>query len=172
MDDQCQYDPDLHGKRSVVLHGYQGTYVRFYNRRRPDHHIIYCCVEVGGPGMRGELHDYVEHPNSDLHLAAFLDELGRDFGTWTGVRSWHSPNYDLFVDAKATTEAHVELTWTIRPWRHSIFGYWSVSVTTDDVESAERMRTLAADMDDFLGPDEEPWPEDDGPHEYLRRGTR
>ncbi|SHF31076.1 DUF6228 family protein [Streptoalloteichus hindustanus] len=162
MPGNCQYDPDLHGRNTVILHGYQGSYLRFYNHRRPDHYVIYCCVEVGGPGMHAELHNLATHTN--WHPAGFLAELGRGFAAWEGTRSWHSPDRDLLVDAVVTDEGHVELTWTIRPWRHSIFGYWSASVTTDDVESPERMLALAADLRRFLDPDGDPRPEDEGRH--------
>ncbi|WP_020673298.1 DUF6228 family protein [Amycolatopsis nigrescens] len=153
----CRYDPDADADSSVLLRGQDGGYLRFYNRRRPDHHVIRNCVEGGAPGMRAELHDVTAYP--DWHVALFLDELASDFRGWDGTRSWHSPNRDLRVQAIHHARGHVRLTWTLEPWRHSVAGYWTATTITDCEAGAELGR-LAATLHRFLAPASPPNAED------------
>ena len=48
---------------------------------------------------------------------------------WEGTRRWANADRDLRVGARYESGGHVELTWTLKPWRGQ-YGDWSASVVT------------------------------------------
>ncbi|GAA0618959.1 hypothetical protein GCM10010174_41600 [Kutzneria viridogrisea] len=140
-----------------MLTGDSCEYLRLSNRRRSDHYVIRCCVQLGGVGMRAELHDLTVFPND--HPALFFEQLAAEFTGWTGERSWQSPDRDLAVRAEYGSGGHVTLTWQARPWRHSDTGHWAAEVRTS-LEAGAQTSTLAADLHRFFDPDGEPTPGD------------
>jgi hypothetical protein len=60
-------------------------------------------------------------------LPRFLEHL--DLHGWEGTRRWANADRDLRVGARYEFGGHVELTWTLKPWRGQN-GDWSASVVT------------------------------------------
>ncbi|MFJ9766371.1 DUF6228 family protein [Streptomyces erythrochromogenes] len=122
--------------------------VGFHDRHSSDGHCVHYGVEVRAPGMRARLDDAVAWIGDGRGLARFLEQLAADFRGWDGERHWRSDDRDLGVSAAFGPGGYVDLTWTLRPWRHDAGG-WSASVTTR-LEAGEQMASLAADVRHFL----------------------
>lgn len=127
---RCQDDPDAR----VVL----------AERYFPDEYGIGFCVDVRADGLTAHVHGVEVWVWDPELLPTFLDGLAADFRGWEGERAWTSHHFD--VRATFHSRGHVSLTWTLRS--HLTDG-WEVSVTTWQ-EAGEQMRTLAADVRDFL----------------------
>jgi hypothetical protein len=97
--------------------------------------------------LRAAGHEVILDVRGDT-LTPFLDELATDFAGWRGVRTWESLEHDVKIDAVFRSRGHVELTWTMRPWRPS-GGAWQASATTT-VEAGEQLRRFSADVYRFL----------------------
>lgn len=134
--------------REVVFRGDQAS-VRFGERHAADHHLdrrLFFAVRVQAPGLDARL-DHVTNYVTGRGLARFLD--GLDFRGWEGERRWVNADRDLIVSATHHSGGRVELAWTLRPWRQSVYGEWEATVTTTMEAGAEK-DDLAAQLHDFL----------------------
>lgn len=148
----CEYVPGLSGDEQVTLESrVTRTSVRLWNRARPwgDDGVRF-SAEVGAADLRATIHEVTDWTRGN-NLAGFLEELAESFTGWEGTRSWQTLDRDLCVDAVFRSGGHVEMTWTIQPWRPSV-GRWSASVVVS-VEAGEELRCLAADVYRFLHAD-------------------
>ncbi|MFB9926360.1 DUF6228 family protein [Amycolatopsis halotolerans] len=132
----------------VVFVG-ESVSVRFGERHAATHHLdrrLFFTVRVQAPGLDARL-EGVTNFVTGRGLARFLDNL--DFRGWEGERRWVNADRDLIVSATYHSGGRVELAWTIRPWRHSVYGEWEATVTTSMEAGAEK-DDLAAQMHAFL----------------------
>jgi hypothetical protein len=150
---ECAYDPadvDL-GLAVELTSAETGTWVRLWNRcLNWGDDVTQVCVEIGAAEMRATAHQVALIPDNGEFLTGYLDELDGDFTGWTGVRTWRTADRDLRLDAEFRSRGHVDVTWTVRPWRGSA-GRWQASVVTT-MEAGEQLRSLATDMYRFLQP--------------------
>jgi hypothetical protein len=129
----------------VRLGGPQG-WVRLWNRTYPyGDDMVAFCIELGGDGMTAVAHGVVLAGGSP---AAFVEGLAASFEGWSGVRAWQNPDRDVRIEAVFGSGGHVDLTWTVAPWREMF--RWTASVTIKRVEAGEEMRRLAADLRELL----------------------
>jgi hypothetical protein len=141
----------LEGDRAVTLSSNgSDTWVRLWNRVDPwDDGSIQICVEVGADDMRAVAHGVTVAIRGDT-LTPFFDHLVEHFTGWEGVLSWRSLEPGLEIDAVFCSGGHVELTWTVGPWRQPP-STWKGSVLVT-VEAGEQMRRFAGDVSRFLNP--------------------
>ncbi|MFC0438962.1 DUF6228 family protein [Kutzneria buriramensis] len=129
----------------VRLGGPQG-WVRLWNRTHPHgDDMVAFCIELGGDGMTAVAHGVVVAGESP---AAFVEGLAASFEGWSGVRAWQNLDRDVRIEAVFEPGGHVDLTWTVEPWRERYS--WAASVTVKGVEAGEQMRRLAADLRELL----------------------
>lgn len=86
-------------------------------------------------------------------FTGYFDDLVEGFAGWGGVRTWETADHDLRVDAKYLSGGHVNLAWTIAPWRGAPRA-WSVSMSST-VQAGEDMRQLAAAVHRLVRPDDD-----------------
>lgn len=123
--------------------------VRFGERHAATHHLdrrLFFSVRVQAPGLDVRLEAVTNHV-SGLGLPRFLD--GLDFRGWDGERHWANPDRDLSVVATYRPGGRIDLAWTIRPWRKSVFGDWELTVPTS-LEAGAEKDELAAQLHRFL----------------------
>ncbi|WP_063710041.1 DUF6228 family protein [Amycolatopsis benzoatilytica] len=123
--------------------------VRFAERHAATHHLdrrLFFAVQATAPGLNARLEgvgNYVDGRG----LAQFLDRL--DFRGWEGEQRWTSADRDVSVAATYRPGGRIELAWTIRPWRQSVFGEWEATVLTS-IEAGAEKDELAARLHHFL----------------------
>ncbi|MFD2469663.1 DUF6228 family protein [Amycolatopsis silviterrae] len=123
--------------------------VRFGERHAAVHHLdrrLFFTVRAQAPGLDARLESVTNYVVG-RSLARFLD--GLDFRGWEGERRWVNADRDLIVSATFHSGGHIELAWTLRPWRHSVYGEWEATVTTTMEAGAEK-DDLAAQLHAFL----------------------
>ncbi|AXB46933.1 hypothetical protein A4R43_34515 [Amycolatopsis albispora] len=106
-------------------------------------------VRASAPGLDARLED-VTNFVTGRELARFLD--GLDFRGWEGTRHWVNSDRDLRIGAVYEPGGHLRLTWTLRPWRHSVQGDWTATVSTW-MEAGAAKDKLAARLHQFLTAD-------------------
>ncbi|GAA4000453.1 DUF6228 family protein [Allokutzneria multivorans] len=107
---------------------------------------LFFLVEIVAPGLVARL-EGVTNLADGMGLPCFLG--GLDFRGWEGEKHWHSADRDVSVVARWNSRGHVELKWTLRPWRHSVTGEWSASAVTE-LEAGAEKDTLVAALHNFL----------------------
>ncbi|WP_406642442.1 DUF6228 family protein [Amycolatopsis sp. WGS_07] len=132
----------------VVFRG-ESVSVRFGERRAAVHHLdrrLFFTVRAQAPGLDARLEGVTNYVTG-RGLARFLD--GLDFRGWEGERRWVNADRDLIVSATFRSGGHIDLAWTLRPWRRSVYGEWKATVTTTMEAGAEK-DDLAAQLHAFL----------------------
>ncbi|MFD9736680.1 DUF6228 family protein [Umezawaea sp. NPDC059074] len=148
---ECEYSPDDDGDTAVALECSSGAWVRLWNRHDPwGDGSVRVCIEIGALGLRALVHDVTVGIWAD-EFSPFLEEVAESFTGWEGTRTWRSTDSDLEVTAKFRSWGHVDMTWTVAPWRESV-GRWNASVVLT-LEAGEQMRGFAADVRRFLRPE-------------------
>lgn len=122
--------------------------VSLRDRRSSDGYCVQYSVEIRAAGLSACLDEAVAWTGNNKDLAPFLEKLAGDFTGWDGEQCWETDDHDLAVSAAFRPGGHVDLTWTLRPWRKAAGG-WSASVTTQ-LEAGEQMASFAADIRHFL----------------------
>jgi len=122
--------------------------VRFAERHAaaaPQDRRLFFVVGAQAPGLDARL-EGVTNFVVGRGLVRFVD--GLDFRGWQGEQRWANADRDLEVGARFESGGHVELTWTLRPWR-SACGGWDVTIVTW-LEAGAAKDDLAARLDAFL----------------------
>lgn len=120
------------------------TRVVLAERYVPDERGIGFCVYAQAVGLTARVHGVELWVWDPEPLSTFLDRLAADFRGWEGERAWTSNHLD--VRATFHSRGRVSLTWTLR---FRLTGGWKASLTTW-LEAGEQMKTLAADVREFL----------------------
>ncbi|MFB9907104.1 DUF6228 family protein [Allokutzneria oryzae] len=107
---------------------------------------LFFLAEIVAPGLHVRL-EGVTNLVDGTALPRFLD--GLDFRGWEGEKRWRSADRDIAVAARWGSRGHIELEWTLRPWRRSVTGEWSASVVTD-IEAGAAKDAFAAELNNFL----------------------
>jgi hypothetical protein len=122
--------------------------VRFAERHAaaaPQDRRLFFVVGAQAPGLDARL-EGVTNFVVGRGLVRFVD--GLDSRGWQGEQRWANADRDLKVGARFESGGHVELTWTLRPWR-SAYGGWDVTIVTW-LEAGAAKDDLAARLDAFL----------------------
>lgn len=122
------------------------TSIRFAERNRVEDGRLFFLVEARALGIDAKL-ERVTNFVVGTALARFLEDL--DVRGWEGEREWVNSDRDLRVGAVYSARGHIGLTWSLRPWRRSVSGEWTASVTTW-IEAGAAKDRLAADLHTFL----------------------
>ncbi|SDN13497.1 hypothetical protein SAMN04489726_5101 [Allokutzneria albata] len=107
---------------------------------------LFFLVEIAAPGLLARLEGATNLADG-MGLSCFLG--GLDYRGWEGEKRWRSADRDIAVVARWTVGGHIELEWTLRPWRTSETGEWSASVATV-VEAGAEKDALVAELHNFL----------------------
>lgn len=103
--------------------------VRFAERHAASDRIdgrLFFLVQALAPRLDARLEGVTNHVVG-RGLPRFLERL--DIHGWEGARRWANADRDLRVDARYESGGHIELTWTLKPWRR-LYGDWSATVVT------------------------------------------
>lgn len=112
----------------------------------PQDSQLFFTVRARSHGLNARL-ERVTHYVDGLALARFLERL--DPAGWDGELSWNSTDRDIFVSAVYDRRGYMRLTWTLSPWRESVQGVWSASVTLW-LEGGEARDRFVAELVEFL----------------------
>ncbi|GAB1645347.1 DUF6228 family protein [Krasilnikovia sp. MM14-A1259] len=117
-----------------------------------DGYVLTAATELHDDGVRAATTAKIEGviANPANTLPAFMNGLATDWRGWEGVRTWHSMESHLVVDARHDGRGHVSLRVSLRaPGPSWDDAAWSASAMLV-LEAGEEMTRAAADLTHFL----------------------
>jgi Family of unknown function (DUF6228) len=120
--------------------------VRLHSRYFDDEYGIGFTVDARADGLHAQLHGVKVWVWDGVRLPDFIAQLAADYRGWADQRIWQTNH--LSVSAGFHAGGHVALTWNLQRWL-TRSDTWQASVTTW-LEAGEQMRSLAADLREFL----------------------